>query len=509
MDLKEVVPTSGSRCLLAGELLMSCDPMVWILERSAYKTHCAYCWQESMDLRTCSGCQVADWKGEHKLECALLKENDSVDLDHLLDELKAEPAGSRPSDTDLESRRGRIPVLSLVLGLTTKLTNKIKKNTMIDIPGMGSKSVKDLVLMMSENPLQPNMDRLMRKNLSTGAVDIGTMGYMNYCGLITYNGVAIYDYDALTLRPCARIGLALYPQAPLGRMTPVCWDINVVLNRRGRQLLIHAVEDIPHFTGLRDLRYNHLEESFRMTRAERQAKLEKLRRHRCSCSKCTEAYDADINPLKCVTVGCINGIPSDSRALEACSECGAVNGERLAQFRRYMDQYDTISSRCPEEYHLAMIMHLYKEMDAAGILQPNAHFRYVCGWEVAQGFYDNNRFEDGWKMMQGFAACARKVCPKYADFRAALLISVSQFTAEALEKHVLNGSCKVSGPLKPVLETLAAEVYTQILDYTCEAKNVFAMLFDKQSKEFQMSDSALKQVASSVCRIEQAFRDRK
>ncbi|XP_055343086.1 N-lysine methyltransferase SMYD2-B-like [Paramacrobiotus metropolitanus] len=75
------------RSFAAGDVVMACDPFVWTLESSAYKTHCALCLRRSESLRTCSGCRVhrycnvtcqtADWKLEHKLECAILAKMDA------------------------------------------------------------------------------------------------------------------------------------------------------------------------------------------------------------------------------------------------------------------------------------------------------------------------------------------------------------------------------------------------------------------------------------------------
>ncbi|XP_055344303.1 uncharacterized protein LOC129592314 [Paramacrobiotus metropolitanus] len=485
---------AGKRSFFAGELVMSCDPMVWMLEISAYKTHCAYCWNKSPGLRTCSGCrlhrycdsdcQAADWKVEHKLECAMLKELGNEDA-------RDAAANNPPLPIYLRS----LPVAS---HLTTKLINKIRMNATMDIPGMGLQSVEDLLLMLPANPLKSEVERMVQEK---GAEPL--LQDLTTCmGILSYNGVNIYD----VLNPfSAPIGRAVYPQAPRGEMTPVCWDINVVMNRHGRRLFIHVVEDIPQFTGLGDLRYNDMEDLWYMTRAERRAHFELRHGRPCTCRKCTEAYDADINPLQCVTVGCSNQIPSDNRALEACSECGALNGERLTQFRRFAQQYATIKSNCPEEYQMAMILQLCKKLETAGILQPDAHFRYVCGQPLAQNYYNQNRFDEGWKMMKDFGTVVRKICPKYTIIRAAWLLAIGRDTTEALETRILSGIAQLPEPAKQKLQTLAGDVCRLMLEYADEAKDIFSVLFGNESLEAQMNDAWVEKITSTVCRIEEAF----
>ncbi|XP_055344982.1 uncharacterized protein LOC129592864 [Paramacrobiotus metropolitanus] len=518
MDTKKDVQSADHRSFLAGELVMSCDPMVWILERSAYKTHCAYCLQKSPGLRTCSGCQLhrycnsacqtADWKVEHKLECAVLKQIGNIDP---MVALEGAFAGLLTDSCPLTMA---VDTVCLDLDMTTKLFHKIKKNAMMEIPGIGRKSVRELLFMLPANPLQPELDpAILGKDSVAGNRQISGapfMDFQTYCKIVRYNGVPIYSVFA----PHTPIGRAVYPQAPMGRMTPVCFDMNVVLSHRGRRLFIHAAEDIPHFTGLGDLRYCGIGEPFCLTRAERRAVFEKRHQRPCTCRKCTEAYDADINPLQCVTVGCPNRIPSDNRALAACAECGALNSDRLAQLLRFMQQHESLKheplkDRYPSELHEAIILQMYKEMETAGILQPDAHFRYICGWDVAQKCYQESRFEDGWPMVEEFVTCARKVCPKYAGFRATLLLSAGMSTAAAMEKQILNGSCKLSEPAKLKLATLSGKACCYVLDYANEAMRILGVLFGKESKEAQISEGALKMITSTVCRIEQFYRESK
>ncbi|XP_055352834.1 N-lysine methyltransferase SMYD2-B-like [Paramacrobiotus metropolitanus] len=221
----EKAPSHGSsRSYFIGDMVISCDPLVWVLESSAYKTLCAYCFQESQELRACSGChlhrycnpvcQAADWKAEHKLECAMLKKIGTG-------------TRPRPERGPLgESASGNYPVPT---DMIAKLANKIKLNTMMDIPGMGRKSTKDLLLMLPENPMQAEVEWKLQPALSAmesrnSLIDeLPAAEFLAYYGMLRYNVLPIYDMLA------APIGLAVYPQAPPRRMTPVCWDINVGL----------------------------------------------------------------------------------------------------------------------------------------------------------------------------------------------------------------------------------------------------------------------------------------
>ncbi|XP_055348760.1 uncharacterized protein LOC129595704 [Paramacrobiotus metropolitanus] len=517
--------SAGNQSFVAGDVVISCDPMVWMLRRSAYKTRCAYCFRESPELRTCSGChlhrycnsvcQVADWKVEHKLECAMLKALVSTDPMDTVEALT--PGLRRGSGAAAPPGPPSTPPVDLISfsvvssDLTGKLSNKIEKNAKIDMPGMGLKSIKDILPLLPTNPFQPRAERIVQVTQPTmdtkNSTTFGTPSsdVMTYCGMLMYNGVDLYDLSTTT----EPIGRAVYAQAPVGRMTPVCMDINVELHRRERRMVIYAVEDIPQYTGLRDLRYSDMEDAFCLTRVERRAEFERRHRFPCTCRKCTEEYDADINPLQCVTVGCSSRIPSDNRALAPCVECGALNGDRLVQFRGFLQQHKSIKTNHPREQHEAMVMQLGKELDAAGILQPDAHFRYICGWELAQQYYKEYRFEEGWKMMQEFVACIRNVCPKYADIRGSLLVSAALSTADALEKRVRHCISKLSRPAKQELETLARHVCCCILDFGKEAKDIFDLLFGKDKGVARTTDVVLGHVASTVCRIKQYFPDNK
>ncbi|XP_055349238.1 uncharacterized protein LOC129596090 [Paramacrobiotus metropolitanus] len=508
MEAIQAMTGSSSRCYTVGDLIMSCEPLVWILESSAYKIRCAYCLQKNQELRTCSGChlhrycnpvcQAADWKVEHKFECALLKTIGT---------------GMRLGTERWSLRQTVSGHYAVPTEMIAKLANKIKLNTMMDIPGIGRASAKDLLLMLPENPSQAEVELELQPALSAMeaqnslVVGLPAAEFLAYYGILRYNILPIYDTFHI---PTIPIGLAVYPQAPPRWMTPVCWDINVVLNCRGRRLVIHAVEVIQEYTGLADLRYSDMaREPFCLTRTARRDKFEKRFGYPCACRRCTEEYDAEINPLRCVTVGCTNRIPSDSRAQKACSECGAINSDRLKQFRGFIQLHENIMSRYSLKLPGGIFMEFCKEIDAAGILQPDAHIRYVYGWELAHKYCLEDRFEEGWQMLQEMVACIRKIHLKYAVMRAIILMSAGKSAVIGMHRRVLNDLQLVSSPAKEKLETLALQVCHHAFEYYDEAKDILAVLFGKKSKEVLTGHVMFEPVAEKIRVMEQAFRGSK
>ncbi|XP_055350641.1 uncharacterized protein LOC129597199 [Paramacrobiotus metropolitanus] len=166
-------------------------------------------------------------------------------------------------------------------------------------------------------------------------------------------------------------------------MTPVCWDTNITMDFIGRELIVHATRDIQIRTpGLCDLRHNELLNDFELyhlTRTERRKTFQDIYGYPCECRMCTEDYEAEINPLKCGTVGCTERLPSDDRTLSACPHCGAINADRLAQYRRFMaDYHNTILYITDKQDKNDKKTELFLEMEDAGILHSDAHIRFVC-----------------------------------------------------------------------------------------------------------------------------------
>ncbi|XP_055352826.1 histone-lysine N-methyltransferase SMYD3-like [Paramacrobiotus metropolitanus] len=500
METKETVSTTGSRSFKPGDVVMCCEPLVWVLDSNTYKTRCAHCLHASQELRTCSGCklhrycsvecQSTDWKLEHKLECALLKNATGA---------KWETA---PGSTNSTAQQ----VLKIPRELVAKLANKIKLNLTIDVPGLGRKSVKELWEMLPSHPKlgQENTTRQIAA-IEDPPLGITLPEMVEYYVNIQHNAMPIMD----AAKGKGHIGMAVYPPASPRLMTPVCWDKNVVLNFRGRRLVIHAVEEIPNYTGLKDLRFDYIREPYHQTRAERRAVFEKFYGYPCTCRKCTRQYEADINPLKCITAGCANRIPSDNRALQPCTDCGALNYERLMAYVQFMVQHEVTKARCPEEYLPAVLLELCKELDAAGILHPDAHIRYICGWEWPRKLYNENRFEDGWKMMQEMIVFVRNIYPKYEHFRAVVLVIAGVSTATALKKRVMEQIGQLSAAETKDLKTLSDQAFSVILDYCSEANEIFTLLFGDGSREAIKGITIVALTNVMARDIEKAFSERK
>ncbi|XP_055344233.1 uncharacterized protein LOC129592267 [Paramacrobiotus metropolitanus] len=530
MEIQEPVLSVGSRLFSPGDIIMSCSPLVWVLERAAYKTHCAYCFHDNQALRKCSGCQVhhycnatcqvADWKMEHKLECAALREIIGRDEDVAPMTMVSGPLGRIKSNTFTMTK-------GAFTDMMCKLDFKLQRNVVIDIPGIGPKCARELLLMLPTNPAQREIESIMQLNSDTSIWPenmIPRKDTLLYYGIISYNAWPVYN--AMTGSTKAPIGFALYPQASRRKMTPVCWDVNVVANCRSRQLVLHAVQDIPRFTGLQDFRYCELLEPSRQTRTERSDEFQKRYGYPCPCRSCTEEYDADINPLQCVTSGCTNRIPSDSRALTACSECGALNGERLAQFRGLVQKYEGLKWCCNRNPNtwIDCVTNLVQELDMAGILQTDAHFRFVCGWILPRKYFKENRLEDGWKMMEKLTISVRRMYPKYDLFRYLQLTDQATSSSIALHRRVMNwvdqlleaelglggprpGKIETEGqrPTKKELEALTAHISCPVLRYCQGAKEIVVVLFGDKSKEVQKADTVLEGVAALFGQIEQIF----
>ncbi|XP_055355857.1 uncharacterized protein LOC129601150 [Paramacrobiotus metropolitanus] len=334
------------------------------------------------------------------------------------------------------------------------------------------------------------------------------MELLQYAEIVRYNAAPIS-----TMGPDpAPIGLALFPQAPQRLMTPVCWDINVVMNYQGRRLIILATQDIPNCTGLQDLRYNELfREPFSMTRTSCNSFFKELYGSACNCRKCTHEYDAEINPLKCATSGCSNRIPSDRRASQPCQECGVINTDRLLQFRRFTEHLESIRNSAGSSSNRLQKLEIafFKKLDAADILQGDAHLRFLCGWDVADEYFAENRFDDGWKVVQGLVACLRNIYPQYHFMRAGRLSRAAIATASALQQRVLTALNKLSKPAKRQLKALSAEVMDEVTAYGKEAEHIFRTICADDSTEIELGRRVVQRIEDTGRSIEQVFRNNK
>ncbi|XP_055349296.1 uncharacterized protein LOC129596131 [Paramacrobiotus metropolitanus] len=394
------------------------------------------------------------------------------------------------------------------LELVIKMANKVRLNTMVNLPGKGVRPARELVEMLPQHPAYQDKKSMQKR---MGLPDVEPLSGVAVLDILTYHAIVACNTETIynTVSGTAPIGFAVYPVKPQRLMTAVCWDVNVVINFRGRCMVIHATEDIPVYNGMKDLRFSNLRQQFFSTRDERRGNFEKSTGgHPCTCRKCTEKYDAEINMLKCVTAGCSSRIPSDRRAMEACTDCGAVNGERLKEFRRYMQRFASIKASYPAQPKItkAQGMLLCEEMDAAGILQPDAHFRFVCGWELPRKYFLEDRFEDGWKMTQEVVACMRSIYPKYETYGAVLLTLATMHAAEALEKHVVDRVKKLPKPAKKQLEKLSSEAFRVLIEYCQAALHIMTVVYGEESEEAEIANNQLTGVTNQSRKIAAMFR---
>ncbi|XP_055349244.1 N-lysine methyltransferase SMYD2-B-like [Paramacrobiotus metropolitanus] len=485
MDSCGPAPSTDCRSFAAGDLILSCDPFVWALESGEYKQRCAYCLHQDDSLLTCSGCRVhrycnkscqkADWKMEHKLECKTL------------DDMK----------TRKEAATGNSSSVYTVLA--GKMASKIAVSTTVEVPGQGPRSAQEFMDMLPRDPTPPKQER---RCCAFPGCSSPVVQDAPYSGISAYNAQPMYH----TMSGSVEIGFAVYPVTPRHHMTPVCWDVNVVINFRGRRMFIHATEDIPVYTGMKDLRYSDIRLPFFLTRERRRNCFEKIHGFPCTCRKCTEEYDAEINPLKCMNVRCSNRIPSDQRALDPCSACGTVNSERLKEFRRFLQRHQAMMPNAPTE---SRTMALCLELDAAGILQPVAHFRFVCGWELPRGYFDASRFEEGWKMTQELVNCVREVYPKYEEYRAVLLMKATRYAAGALHEHVLAQAGKMSTAEKKRWKTMSTLASAVMFGYCREAIHILRVLNGEESRDARIAAAFYQGVQSTALHNREVLTSRK
>ncbi|XP_055344322.1 uncharacterized protein LOC129592337 [Paramacrobiotus metropolitanus] len=155
---------------------------------------------------------------------------------------------------------------------------------------------------------------------------------------------------------------------------------------------------------------------------------------------------------------------------------------------------------------MSMVTKLGQDVELAGILQPDAHFRFVCGWMLPTKYFNEDRLGDGWKMIQQLTACMRKMYPKYDVFRGLQLMGYAMAATTALYERVVNGTGRLSGPAANEMVTLAPEICRVVIEYCEEAKEIFTVLFGTESKEVQEADSTLERMTVIIGPIERGFR---
>ncbi|XP_055355858.1 uncharacterized protein LOC129601151 [Paramacrobiotus metropolitanus] len=254
-------------------------------------------------------------------------------------------------------------------------------------------------------------------------------------------------------------------------MTPACWDINVVMHFRGRRLFVLATQDISNCTGLQD--------------------------------------EAEINPLKCVTVGCSSRIPSDSRASQPCRECGAINTDRLLQFRRFTEHLEMIRNSEDSGNGESLETAFFKKLDAADILHGDAYLRFLCGWNVMEKHFKESRFDDGWKLVPELIVCLRNICPRYHMLRAFHLSSAAGSAASALPHHVETGLSCFSKPAQRQMKAMSVGVLKMVAEYGKEAEQIFRAVGGDESKEARYGQKILSLIDEAARSIKKIFRNNK
>ncbi|XP_055352471.1 uncharacterized protein LOC129598532 [Paramacrobiotus metropolitanus] len=306
----------------------------------------------------------------------------------------------------------------------SKAGGKGKRGVLDDITGLGKKSAQNILKLLPADEHLKQVDPLLKRPVImcpvlrriASSLDVSVAAFVDYLKVLRYHMLPIPN----TRTKQILVGAALFPSIPHRAMKPVCWDINVTFDYTGRRLFVRATEDIAMYTGLSDLRYCELMQNQYQTVAPRRRQLfRNVYGYLCICRKCTPEYEAELNPLKCSTMGCTERIPSDDRACSPCPQCGAVNYDRRNKLMVFLEK---CAARFPNQiqYFLTMTA-LFDELEAADLVHPDAHVRFVCGLGKVAIYNEQHRFKDAWKLAQELMVCVRNICPKYHVNRATFL----------------------------------------------------------------------------------------
>ncbi|XP_055333939.1 uncharacterized protein LOC129585324 [Paramacrobiotus metropolitanus] len=207
---------------------------------------------------------------------------------------------------------------------------------------------------------------------------------------------------------------------------------------KGKHLRMIALQDIPYYTGLHDIRTcDQSRFALKWPLQQRQEMFVKDYSLVCDCRKCTPAYEAEINPMKCITPGCPERIPSDERAALACPHCGAINEASLLKYKKFRKKhgkvFNAMARPFPSGYE-SDGMELMRErlcflddLDHADILHADSHLRFIIGWDVARWCEDTRRFERAAQLYRDMVPCLRIIYPKYHPHLAKYLHQAGRF----------------------------------------------------------------------------------
>ncbi|XP_055333949.1 uncharacterized protein LOC129585332 [Paramacrobiotus metropolitanus] len=441
----------------AGQIIAFSEVWVWSFEWHQHQTRCAFCFRNSTSLRSCQGCQLyrycnaecqrADWKKEHKCECDLLKrvrdyrqETEIHPEVHRMARMMRLASGIQ-GDTSQTFATSSIILL--------KILNRMHINRKETISGRDKKLLTGEILEMFPKASTVVAARKLdfaREKMFQGLLKAALPDLMEFLAgepvrpefflAETLTTIALHQHamtDYLGGRPVF-FGMGLYPRFPNGLLREACSDQNAVKLCRGRTLLLYASDDIPSYTGLHDVLLRDLREfPFRWPVKQRRAMYaDKFDGEECTCRKCTKEYEATINPLKCATKGCRERIPSNDRALEPCAQCGAINEANLRKLQTFLNKHEEeFAEYCAmwQKNDCEAIMPkkflLWKELEKADILQPEAHLRFVLGWDVARGCDETGRHQEAWELFRPMITCLRDIAPRYNIYRAQFLREAS------------------------------------------------------------------------------------
>ncbi|XP_055347499.1 uncharacterized protein LOC129594738 [Paramacrobiotus metropolitanus] len=496
MDMPQVVPSvAAPRPIAAGEIVAQSEAWVWSFHWDKHQMLCAHCFKFSDHLlATCSKCKLYyycgakclkdSWKKEHNLECDMLKR------------LRERFSGARISDL-----KNVCPASGQDLGIWTneiillKILNKIQRKADDHLPGAGTKKTTIEILdalpyksefgktKKSDLGLYKTLHALMAECLGVPVESmlVSVKEMRDYHQKVFYSSAAMNSFEAAYPFP---FGAGIFPTVNHRQLTPVCSDSNVTLTFHGRFIKIMAIDDIPEYRGLQDCRsYGHIRRPLGRTAKQRQDLFRKHFNKSCECRKCSSEYDADINPLKCSTTGCAERIPSDERALNPCSQCGAINGQQLQAFRRLSRKQEKVFTEHlaakNDNFHeaLPLRIRLLKELDDSGLVHPEAHLRYVYGWDAADQYTQQKRFPEAWELYAALVPCVRTVFPEYHLQRAQHLQNAgihchAWFTIESMLVSP-NDRARFLSHFEDVLPTA--------LDFLQESSRIYAKVYGSDS----------------------------
>ena len=119
----------------------------------------------------------------------------------------------------------------------------------------------------------------------------------------------------------------------------------------------------------------------------------------CDCRKCSDDYEAEINPMRCANESCSEAIPTDARALLPCRKCGAKSAEDqlLQAIKAYADFVKRFTDTCDlnaqiSKSHKALArreapLGLLRQLDTHELIHADNFLRYCCLYVLGGTYY--------------------------------------------------------------------------------------------------------------------------